>query len=121
MHKITTPIDNSRQLTQAALQVITLLGMYQAELARILGLQCSDIGDMTSAKQFIEVDSEAGNKAGLLVRFYNLLYDRYSGDEALMCHWLRRHDDNLSAAPFYLIVDEHKLESVIAFMEEDEK
>ena len=119
MHKITTPICSSRQLTQAVLQVITFLGMYQAELARILGLQCADIGDMASAKQFIEIDSEAGKKARLLVRLYNLLYDRFSGDEALMCHWLRRHDDDLSGAPFYLIVDEHKLDAVITFLEKN--
>ena len=117
MHKITTPICSSRQLTQAVLQVITFLGMYQAELARILGLQCADIGNMASAKQFIEIDSEAGYRANLLVRFYNLLYDRYSGNEALMCHWLRRYDNGLSGSPFYLIVDEHRLENVIAFME----
>ena len=118
MHKITAPIEHSRQLTQAVLQVIDLLGMYQAELARILGLQCSDIGDMAAAKQFIVMDSEAGKKASLLVRLYNLLYDRFSGDEALMCHWFRRHDDGLSGAPFYLIVDEHKLEAVISFLEQ---
>lgn len=118
MHKIPVPIENSQQLTQAVLQVISLLGLYQAELARILGLQCSDIGEMASAKQFIDINSDAGYQGILLVHFYNLLYDRYSGDEVMMCHWLRRYDDDLSSSPFYLIVDDKKLKTVIAFMED---
>ena len=110
-------LDNPRQLTQAVIQVITMLGLYQAELARILGLQCADIGEMASARKFIDLDSEAGRQAGLLIQFYNLLYERCSGDETLMCHWLRRYDNDLSGSPFYLIVDEHQLENVIEFME----
>ena len=117
MHKIAMPIDNPRQLTQAVIQIIALLGLYQAELARILGLQCVDIGEMASARKFIDLDSEAARQAGLLIHFYNLLYEKYSGDEARMCHWLRRYDNDLSSSPFYLIVDEHQLEQVIAFME----
>ena len=117
MHKINLPLESPQQLTQAVLQVITLLGMYQAELARILGLQCADIGAMASAQRVIDINSGAGERAILLVKFFNLLYDRCSGDEAMMCHWLRRYDKDLSGSPFYLIVDEHKLENVIAFME----
>ncbi|MCW8855366.1 MAG: hypothetical protein OQK76_05535 [Gammaproteobacteria bacterium] len=118
MHKITLPLESPQHLTQAVLQVITLLGMYQAELARILGLQCADIGAMASAQKVIDINSEAGERAVLLVKFFNLLYDRCLGDEVKMCHWLRRYDKDLSASPFYLIVDEHKLENIITFLEE---
>ena len=119
MHKILTPVKTSKHLTQAALQVVSLLGMYQAELARILGLQCGDIGEMANARKVIDINSEAGRQAGLFVYFYNLLYDRFSGDEALMCNWLRRHNGDLSAAPFYLIVDDNKLSEVITYLETD--
>lgn len=117
MHKIVTPITDARHLTQAVLQIISLLGMYQAELARILGMQCSDIGEMASAKKVIQINSHAWHQASMFVRFYNRLYDRFDGDEAMMCHWLRRYEHNLSGSPFYLIVDEHKLAQVVSYME----
>lgn len=113
--------NDSKKLTQSVLQVTDLLGMYQAELARILGLHCSDIGAMASAKKFIENNSNAWHQAWLLVRFYNGLYEKFSGDEALMCHWLRRHHPGLSASPFYLMVDHGQLDEVVQYLEADSK
>lgn len=117
MHKISEPIKNSQHLTQAVLQICSMLGMYQAELARILGLQCSDIGELSSARQYLETDSDAERQACLLVRFFNLLFDRFHGDEVKVCNWFRRHSDELSGIPFYLIVDENKLGQVLDFLE----
>ena len=42
--KIENATANERSLSQSVIQVIELLGMYHAELARILGQQCGDIG-----------------------------------------------------------------------------
>ncbi|MDH5766260.1 MAG: hypothetical protein OEZ38_09610 [Gammaproteobacteria bacterium] len=95
--------------------------MYHAELARILGVQCADIGEMASVKKFIEINTPAWQQACLLVRFYNRLYEKYSGDEVSMCHWLRRYNNEFSDSPFYLIVDKNRLLDVTCFLESDTK
>lgn len=48
--EINTDTKNQRKLTQAVLQIIQILDLLHAELARILHLQCPDIGLMANAK-----------------------------------------------------------------------
>jgi hypothetical protein len=43
-------LHDENSLTQAVLPICQMLGMYQAKLARVLGLQCGDIGDFAAAK-----------------------------------------------------------------------
>lgn len=48
------PIENARALTQSVLQVTDMLGMCHVELARLLSLQCADIGALTNAKTVLQ-------------------------------------------------------------------
>jgi hypothetical protein len=105
--------DDPRGLTQAALQVTALLGLYQAELARVLRLRCGDIGSLSAARTCLEPGSEAWMQAQHLVRFYRLLYARAGGDGVAMRHWLRVDIDDLGGSPHRLIVDEGRLGDVI--------
>ncbi|NNG13898.1 MAG: hypothetical protein HKM22_01910 [Gammaproteobacteria bacterium] len=43
-----------------------------------------------------------------------------ASNEVAMCNWLRRHNDALGNAPFYLIVDEGRLEEVLESMQKSE-
>jgi hypothetical protein len=51
MHIITLATTDPRQLTQSVLQAAQLLGMYQAELARILSVNCWENGELANAKK----------------------------------------------------------------------
>ncbi len=106
-----------RKLTQSVLQVIAMLDMYQAELARVLRLQCADIGELSSAQRCLERDSPAWEQARLFVRFYQLLYDRFNGDGVAMRHWLHRQHAVLGSTPHLLIVDENRLAEVVGYLE----
>lgn len=106
-----------RQLTRAVLQVIAMLDMYQAELARVLQLQCGDIGELSSAQRCLDRGSPAWEQARLFVRFYQLLYDRLNGDGVAMRHWLRRQHAVLGSTPHLLIVDEGRLAEVVNYLE----
>lgn len=107
----------SRGLTQSVLQIIALLGLFQAELARVLHLKCGDIGELASARRCLEPGTKAWEQALLLVRFYRALYTRMDGSGVAMRHWLRVEDDTLGGVPHLLIVDEDRLQDVVVYLE----
>jgi hypothetical protein len=114
--KITDATVNERKLSQSVIQVIEMLGMYQAELARILDKQCGDIGELSSGKTCIQKDSKAWHRAVLFIDMYNNLYDCFDGDSVAMYHWMRAHNKKLKGTPHFLIVDDDKLQKVHGYL-----
>lgn len=104
--KLSDVNHSSSSLTQAVLQVAQMLGMYHAELASILKLQCGDVGDLANAKRTLEVDSIAWQQAEKLILIFEALFQKFAGDEALMCNWLRKQNAELNGVPLYLMVDD---------------
>ncbi len=118
MHKIKlSDVNHSEKaLTQAVLQITQMLGLYHAELARILHLQCADIGDLYHTH--IPADSVAWIQAEKYIELYEHLYNLYNGDEALINNWLRKKNKNLRVAPLYLIVDELRIDDVLKILKQ---
>jgi hypothetical protein len=110
--KIDKPFQSERKLSQSVIQVTELLGMYNAELARILGQQCGDIGELTSGQRCLKRDTEAWQQAVLFIKTYHLLFDYFEGDGVAMYHWMRASNTHLSGTPHFLIVDEGKLQVI---------
>lgn len=52
------------------------------------------------------------------MRFYHTLDAVIQGNEVAMNNWLRRHNETLGNAPFYLVVDEGRLEEVLEYLQE---
>jgi hypothetical protein len=118
MHEIRlTTIRDDRELTLAVLQIGQMLGFYNAEIARILGIKCREIGLLNEMKQFISTDSATGGKARAFIRFYELLFDFRNGDEAAMHNWLRRDNSSLNRQPFLMLVDEGRIDELIRYLE----
>ncbi len=111
--------SDPRKLTQSVLQIIDLLDMYQAELARVLRLKCGDIGELASAQRCLVTGTGHWQQALLFVRFYRLLYDRMNGDGVAMRHWLRVKNAGLGGVPLLMIVDDDRLAEVVGFLEGD--
>ena len=118
--EISAPSDDPRQRSQAVVQVIDMLDLYQAELARILGLQCSDIGELVNAQKLLQTDSNAWLQAERLIRFYRLLYTQKNGDAVAMRHWLRRMNPLFQQTPHLMLVDEDRLMELIGFLQAGE-
>lgn len=110
--KLTNPFESERKISQSVIQVIELLGMYHAELARILGQQCGDIGELSSGQNCIKKDSESWHSAVLFIEMYHQLYDYFSGDGVAMYHWMRAHNKQLNGTPHFLIIDDSQLATV---------
>ena len=110
--------DDPRKLSQAVIQIVNCLDMYLAELARVLGLQCGDIGQLSSGKLLLQPDSTAWKRALLFVSLYQQLYKKFNGDGPNMIHWMRTNNKDLAESPHLLIVDHGKLESVVSYINE---
>ncbi len=110
-------LEKSEKITPAVLQISEMLGMYHAELARVLKLQCADIGKLASIQQFIEPGTVAWEQAVLFVRFYQTLYKMHCGNEIAIYNWIRVENKQLKGTPLLLIVDNSRLEYVLNFIE----
>jgi hypothetical protein len=111
--RIDNPFESERRITQSVIQVTELLGMYQAELARILGGQCADIGRLVSGQQLILRNTEAWNRAKVFIEIYHALYNRFQGDSTAMYHWMRAYNHKLGGTPHFLVVDDLKFDEVL--------
>lgn len=118
LFKLSNPFENERKLSQSVIQVIELLGMYHAELARILGQQCSDVAEISSGKRCIKQDSKAGHQAVLFINMYHQLFDYFDGNGVAMVHWMRAHNSNLNGSPHLLIVDNGKLQLIHDYLQQ---
>lgn len=114
--KIETPFRSDRKFSQSLIQVTELLGMYHAELARILGQQCGDIGELASGKRCLDRDSEAGQRGVLFIDTYNLLFECFDGDGIAMYHWMRAYNKHLNGTPHFLIIDDGKLDLIHQYL-----
>ena len=94
-----------------------MLDLYQAELARILHLQCSDIGQLANAQKLLVTDTEAWVKARNFVYFYQLLYQKQQANGVAMRHWLRRRHETFEQTPHLMLVDEGRLTDLISHLE----
>lgn len=93
--------------------------MYHAELARILGLQCGDIGELANGKATIECNTHAWEQAVQFVRMYQLLYKKFEGNGIAMYHWLRTDCPELGCSPHLAMVDHHRLPDILAMLAPD--
>lgn len=98
-------------------QASEMLGLVRAEMGRVLGFKCADFTALFEGRSVLEPGTHAYRQGELLVRFYQALYERMKGDSVQMIHWLRRQHRELGNSPFYLIIDEGRLEELLDYLE----
>lgn len=112
MFQITDTGMDPARLTQSILQIRDQLDLYNAELARILRVQCADVGRLGVAQQNLEVDTPAWQQALLLRSTFQMLYERYDGNGVSINHWLRKSHPYMKPTPLLLMVDHGGLQYV---------
>jgi len=110
--------DDPLTLSRNVVQIMDMLQLYQAEVARILGLQCADVAHLAQARTRLRPRTHAWRQACLLVRCYAALYARYNGDSVAMYHWLHRDLPGFGATPHRLMVDDHALADLVEPLEQ---
>lgn len=111
--------DDPRRLTHKLIYISDRLGLYHAELARVLHVQCADIGRLTSGREMLTPGTQAWRQAECFVYFHRLLHDKLRGDEVSMYHWLRAENAALKGVPLLLIIDEDRLTELITYLESE--
>jgi len=115
--RLSDPFSSPQKLSQSVVQAGDMLGLVRAEVARILGFKCESITALYNGRLLLEEGSEAWRQGELFVRFYQVLDDLMAGEEPRMIHWFRREHAALGNSPFYLIVDEGRLDEVVEYIE----
>lgn len=94
------------------------LGLYRAELARILGLNCADVSDSQNLELLFESNTAVRSRAELFIRFFLLLEMLFPDDTVLMVNWIRKDNVDLGTTPFLAMVDFGKLSDVVDVLQE---
>jgi hypothetical protein len=90
------------------------LGLYRAELARILGRNCAEVSDVKTLQTLLRDDGDVRRQSENFVCFYRLLEQSLAHDSVAMVHWFRKQHAALGTTPFLAVVDEARLDEVIA-------
>ncbi|KPK39770.1 MAG: hypothetical protein AMJ69_04750 [Gammaproteobacteria bacterium SG8_47] len=93
------------------------LGLYQAELARVLGVRCQDVGRLGCGEWVLQQGTHPWAQAELLVRLFEALFELQQGEESAMHRWLRVDQQPLGAVPLLLMVDDGQIERVVRDLE----
>lgn len=115
--RLQQPFASAQRLSQSVVQAAQMLGLVRAEMGRILGYKCAEFTALFEGQALLLPGTHAYRQGELFVRLYQALYDRTQGDGVQMVHWLRRRHRTLGNAPFYLMVDEGRLDEVVAYLE----
>ena len=91
--------------------------MYHAELARILHLQCGDIGLLANGKSVLDEQSESWGHALAFLNFYQKLYTHFEGDGVAMRNWLRRDHPEFDKTPLLVMVDDLRIQDVVNLLD----
>ncbi|MDH5785852.1 MAG: DUF2384 domain-containing protein [Chromatiales bacterium] len=105
-------------LTDSLIVASQQLSMQRAEMGRILGFKCADFTALFEGDALLQPGSQAWQQAERFVALFRLLRQRMADDRARMNHWLRRHHAALGNSPFYLMVDEGELETVLTYLQQ---
>lgn len=106
--------SNSLSLIASLYHATDILGLYRADLARILGLMCENVSTPNYLERLLSENAAYLQKAKRFVYFFELLDSRFPASEENMIHWFRKDNTALGTSPFLAMVDDNRLEDVIA-------
>ncbi|MEK6749419.1 MAG: antitoxin Xre/MbcA/ParS toxin-binding domain-containing protein [Pseudomonadota bacterium] len=108
--------DPSAVLCKALFRAIDALGLTQADLGQIIGLDRTSI---TRIKKKGELDpaSKSGELATVIVRIFRDLYVLMGGDSAAMQHWMQTINLHLNGRPNELMRQAQGLILVLTYLD----
>jgi hypothetical protein len=95
---------------------VEMLGMYRAELARILHLKFFDVSNPIMLEILLSDNDELVLRAKRFVKLYALLEKQFSGDVTAMANWVRRENVLLETTPLLAMVVQDRTEDIIALL-----
>ena len=112
---------DDHSLIAAVNHAVDTLGLYRAELARILGLNCPDVSDSHNLELLFQSNSAVRSQADLFIRFFRLLETVFSNNTVMMVNWFHRENSELGTSPFLAMVDHGRLCDVVDILQKSAK
>jgi transcriptional regulator with XRE-family HTH domain len=117
-HKLKPEIaDPGAVLTRASLRAATLLGLSQAELARVLGLSAASLSRLAHGGRSLEPGSTSWQLAALFVRLFRSLDAIVGSDDAAAREWLASPNLALGGVPRELMFDLASLVRTVDYLD----
>lgn len=107
--------QNTQLITQVE-YAMEQLGLYRAELARILGLHCDDVSDAVQLELLLDTSQVIHHQAERFIRMFRLAELFCSKENHPITNWFRQPMDELGTSPFYAMVDQGRLEDLVALL-----
>lgn len=108
--------ESNLPLIAAVNHAADMLGLYRAELARILDLNCADVSDAQQLELLLQENRAVRAAAESFIVFYQLLERKFSNDTVAMVHWFRKEHASLGTTPFLAMIDNIQLNTVIELL-----
>ncbi|HFQ91665.1 MAG TPA: helix-turn-helix domain-containing protein, partial [Chromatiales bacterium] len=106
--------DRRRVLTTAVLNAARIMGLRQAQLARILGVSEATVSRMKQGAWQPTEHSKTWELAALLVRLFRGLDALMASDDRALQSWLHSRNQALGDAPVNLL---HRVEGLVRTVE----
>ncbi len=104
-------------LSKATLNASALLGLNDAELAKVLGISEPSISRIASGSRYIDPHSREGETALILVRILRSLDRLVGGDSSRRTAWMTSHNKAISGVPKTAIQTMHGLVHTIDYLD----
>lgn len=103
-------------LTKAVLRAANLLGLNDAQVARIIGVSAASLSRLRQAR-LIDPESKEGELALLFVRLYRSLDGLMSGDQDALRAWFHAPNRHLGGVPAELVQTIRGLVNAIEYLD----
>lgn len=104
-------------LSKATLNASALLGLSNAELAKVLGISRPSVSRIASGRRHIDSHSREGETALILVRIFRSLDQLVGGDSSRRTAWMTSHNKAISGVPKTAIQTMHGLVHTIDYLD----
>lgn len=105
--------DLPQSLNAAAMQCAQRLGLYQAEMASILGVTCVEVGQMNRHQFMFAKGTKIEANAIAMIQMFNALFVFCKGSEVMMFNWIRRQQPPWPHTPLIEMVDYSGVDNVL--------
>ncbi len=104
-------------LTKSALRAGALLGLADADLSKVLGLDADALTAMEEGSELLRVGTPSAQRAITLIKIHHALMANVGSDEEAGKRWMASHNTALAGTPGSLIQTEEGMRAVLAYLQ----
>ena len=104
-------------LTKSALRAGAWLGLVDADLSKVLGLDGNALTAIAGGREHLRVGTPSAQPAITLIKIHQALTANVGLDEEAVKQWMASHNTALAGTPASLIHTEEGMRAVLAYLQ----